>query len=294
MSNEGSLDKASRILGKLPRRLIFVITLIVLIWPLFYPWKLPVSISPDVQTMFTDMTALEGTGEAILLLHFAPPVFWGEMQHLTYAVIQHVFMMEDVKLVVGALTAMSQPLINSAIETSLENTPLTKEYGVDYCTLPFFPGPPSVVPSAFGLLAENFRGAYTIDDRGNPIDTLSVLDGINSLDDFSAIIWIEPAKWQPLIAQILYPRHPTLRYYYIAIAEGFNYIAPYLGTVYRAGLIGVRPAAEYQTLYLEPQFYSGAVAQMDAISGYHIFAIVPLFFGNLTVVIEKLRKSGAT
>lgn len=294
MSNKGSLDKASRILGKLPRRLLFVITLLVLIWPLFYPWKLPVSVSTDVQTMYDDLAGLEGTGEAVLLLHFAPPDFWGEMQHLVYSVIQHCFMMDDVKLVVGAMTAMSQPLINSAIETSLENTPLTKEYGVDYCTLPFFPGPASVVPSAFGLLAEDFKGAYTLDDRGNPIDTLSVLDEINFLDDFSAIIWVEPAKWQPLVAQILYPRHPDLKYYYVAIAEGFNYVAPYLGTVYRAGLIGVRPAAEYQTLYLDPQFFSGAVAQMDAISGYHIFAIVLLILGNLTVVTEKLRKLGAT
>lgn len=294
MSNEGSLEKAGRILGTLPRRLLFVITFIVLIWPLFFPWNLPVDVSTDVQTMYDDLAALEGTGEAVLLLHFAPPVFWGEMQHLTYAVIQHFFMMDDVRLVIGALTAMSQPLINSRLDLALEHTTLTKEYGVDYCTLPFFPGPPSVVPAAFGMLAENFRAAYTADDRGNPIDTLSVLDGINSLDDFSAIIWVEPAKWQPLVAQILYPRHPDLKYYYIAIAEGFNYVAPYIGTVYRSGLIGVRPAAEYQTLYLDPQFYTGAVAQMDAISGYHIFAIVLLIFGNFAVGVEKLRKSGAT
>ena len=78
-------------LGNIPRRVIFIITLIVLIWPLFLPWNLPVAISPEAEYVYNAMAALEGTGKAVLFIHFIPPDFWGEMQHLAYSPIQHIF-----------------------------------------------------------------------------------------------------------------------------------------------------------------------------------------------------------
>jgi hypothetical protein len=274
-------------LGNIPRRIIFLLTIIVLIWPLFLPWNLPVAISPEVEYVYEHMSALEGTGGAVLFLHFIPPVFWGEMQHLAYSPIQHMFKMEDVKLVIASMTPMGEPLIGRILDEVAN--PLGKEYGVDYVLLPFMPG---ATPAAFALLAEDFGGAYSVDQYGTPIDEITCLDGLDSLDDFAIVYWCEPAKWQPLVAQVFYPRYPDIDYFFIAIAEGFNFVAPYLGNVYPGGLIGVRPAAEYQTLFGGP--FTGAVAQMDAISGYHVFAILLLILGNVAILSDKLRKSGVT
>jgi hypothetical protein len=274
-------------LGRIPRLVIYVLTLLVIIWPLFVPWNLPVAVSPEIETWYEEMEALRGTGKTVLFLHFIPPVFWGEMQHLAFSPLQHIFKMEDVRLIIAAMTPMSQPLIGQIL-SDISN-PHGKEYGVDYCTLPFFPGQP---PAAFALLADDFRGAYTVDDFGTPIDDLAVFDGINTLDDFEIVIWIEPAKWIPLAATVLHPRHPDQTFYAIAIAEGFNYVAPYIGTVYKSVMVGVRPAAELQILFGGP--YTGAVSQMDAISGYHILAIILLILGNVSIAGSVLRKSGVT
>ena len=101
-----------------------------MIVPLYFPWNLPISTSEEIQIMYNHMESLQ-PGDTVMFLHMMSPTFWGEFQHMFFAVIQHCFVLEDVKLIcVPIRSAMSQPLLMETIDRI--TNPLNKEYGTDY------------------------------------------------------------------------------------------------------------------------------------------------------------------
>ena len=279
MASKGLLEMAQRI----PRKVVYVLTLLVVIIPLFFPWNLPIAVSPETQIMFDHIEALRGTGKRVLFLCDAGAKFWGELHHSYFAVIQHIFLMEDVKLMIAPIDKPDTVALMHSLLSTISN-PLNKEYGVDYVQLPLIP---SMEP-AIGSLIANFRAAYTVDESGTPIDELPVFDGVNTLEDFEIILWSEAIKWSPAAARLIYPTFPDITYFVLCNAEGYVFCAAYIGVgmPYTSGLVGMRPAAEYQTLYGGP--YTKAVAQMDAISGYHLLGIALIILGNLALLGKKL------
>jgi hypothetical protein len=203
-----------------------------------------------------------------------------------------LFKVKGVKIIFAPFQPESVPLMANTLDAIDKGG---KQYGEDYVTLPVIPGQP---PAAFAKIADNFRGSYPADYQGTPIDNLHAMDGINTLGDFDVIIWIEPAKFQPLVPQIIYPRFSppkyNVTYFCVAISEGYMFVAPYVGkgNVYLSGLWGVRPAAEYQKLTNAKYGtgFTGAVAQMDALSMYHILVIVLIVLGNIGLIAEKTKK----
>jgi hypothetical protein len=282
---------ALELLGKIPRRVIYTLVLIVMILPLFFPLNLPMAITPESRTVFDDVQALEGTGKYILFLHMMGPVFWGEFQHMYHAILQHWMLLDDVKLVVAPCGQPAGMMLFSQALAQVSN-PLNKEYGVDWVQLPFIPG------RADPAFANMMTWPYTTDEFGTPLEDLPILQEIESFDALmdrtELVFWAEMARDQPSVPRVIYPRYPDTTYFTMCGAEGFAFVAPYLGmgNVYKSGLWGARPAAEYQTLFGGP--YSGALAQMDSLSTYSLLTVIVILLGNIALLGEKLKQTGAT
>jgi hypothetical protein len=285
MADESLLAK----IGKIPRRIVYLLILLAIVVPLFIPLNLPIAITKDVRLFADDLAALEGTGKTVLLTGMAPPPFWGEQRHIMHAVFQYLFLLDGVKFVV---MPRGPPDTVGLYHQTLDKTinPLNKQYGVDWVMTQWIPGGSALLVQ----MAERFRETYTIDDQGTPIDELPIFDGISTLDDFELILWVDPIKGAGLAAQVLYPRFPHKTYYLICNGEGFVFGAAFVGPglPYKAALVGPKPAAELQQIYGGP--YTDVVQQMDAVSTYNILAMVLIILGNLAVISEKLRKTGVT
>jgi hypothetical protein len=239
--------------------------------------------------MFDYIEDLEGTGATIMFFHDIRPEMWGEMQHLYFAVTQHIFLLEDVKLV----SQPQNPFAGPYFAITLENiaNPLNKVYGVDWIQIPTIVGRREPV---WASMAADWRGLFTTDEFGDPLDSFSIMDGLESMSDFDVIIYLEKARGHPGVARIIYPLHQDVTWFAICGAEGFPQVAPYIGpgNVYTSGLWGARPAAEYQFLYGGP--YSGALAQQDALSMYHLLIIVLIIVGNVAAYAGRKKITEVT
>jgi len=276
-----------RNLGRIPRRVIYTLTVIIIALPLLIPWNLPVSVEPMTKTFFDTIQSLEGTGKRILLLCCIMPEFWGEARHEYFAVVQHIFLLRDVKLIIGPIAG--PPTVGLIHQLLFEvHNPLNKTYGVDYVVLPLIPA----MEPALGALARDFRACYKTDERGTPIDELPIMKGVNTLDDFAIVIWGEPIKMSIMAARILYPQHPKVTYLVLCNTEGWTFVAPYVGPgmPYKSALWGIRPAAEYQLLYGGP--YTEAVQYMDCLSGYHVLIIILIILGNVAAIAATKKREG--
>lgn len=275
MTSESWYEKV----GRIPRKGILVVTLIVMIIPLFVSLNLPIAVTEPTRIVFEDLASLEGTGSEVLLIAQTHSPHWGEFQHMYWAIIQHIFKMEDVKLIVCYLAPDSPALLGRIF--SAISDPLNKQYGVDYVNMPFLPQASAV----FASMADDFRGTYQTDQLGTPIDELPVWDGINTLDDFEIIITASVSGGGRSVSAIWYPRFPELTYYGLVLSGAFMGFAPYLGTVFKSGLWGARHGAEYQILMEGPS--SGVGVQMDVLSVVTVFCVVCIILGNIPIIAKK-------
>jgi hypothetical protein len=267
--------------GRIPRKVILALTLVVLAFPIFVPMNLPLAVSEPTKIMFDDIAALEGTGSEVLIVPMTMAPHWGEFLHMYFAVVQHIFLMDDVKLIIAYVGAPDSPPLFGQMFDIISN-PLNKQYGVDYVNMPFLPQR----GAAFASMADDFRGTYTKDQLGTPIDELPVWDGIYGLDDFEIIVTGDPVGGGRNVARVWFPRFPGLNYYGLALSGAYMGFAPYLGIVFKSGMWGVRPGAEYQQLFGGP--YSGALVQTDALSAITFFCLVLIILGNISIIVKKL------
>ena len=274
---------AERLL-KAPRKLLYCLAVFVLAFPLFVPLRLPIAISKETKVFYEYMEDLRGTDAHVLIIAMIPPPFWGEFRHLLFAILQHLFLLEDVKIIIAPVfMAPTMALVHQVLD--MVSNPLNKTYGKDYVVLSFIP---AAIESTFAMLSSDFRGSYQTDEFGTPIDELPAMDGVNTIGDFDAVIWCEPARWQPAVALYMYPKWPNVAYFGVLIAEGYYFAAPYIGNVYKSAIWGIRMAAEYQQLYGGP--YSGAEKQMDGLSLYHILGIALIVVANVVYFAGRTKQ----
>jgi len=269
--------------GRIPRKVMYALTLIILIVPLFVSFALPVHISSETRIMYETIEKLRGTGKRVLFIACTIAAHWGEFYHMYFAIFQHIFLLENVKLIIVPVASPDAPALTWMALDAISN-PLNKQYGVDYAVLTFLPDP----TAAFASMAENFRATFTADLSGTPIDKLPVMEGVYTLSDFDVIITADVAAAAPQVARIFYPRFPDKTYFGLVLAGAVMMYLPFHGTVFKSALVGPRSAAEYQILYGGP--YSGAVRQMDIYSAYHLFILIAIILGNIPFIARKISR----
>ena len=275
-------------LGRIPRPVIYLLTIVILIVPLFFPWNFPISVSDEISLMFEDIDALQ-PGDTIVFQHMMSAGFWGEQQHQAYALLQHLFLLDGVKFILVPMRSVDTMALMHRTMDIIEN-PLDKQYGIDYVALQYLP---ALEPGAMSI-AEDFKGTYTTDEYGTPIEELPLMDDINEVGDIKIWVWMEFARYQVITPRFIYPKWTEVTYFGICGGEGFMFMAPYMGNIYKSGMTGTRGAAEYQGLCRDRygSKVTGAVAQMDALSGYHLLGIILVILGNIAYFAARSKRTG--
>ena len=268
-------------LQNVDRRIIYLLVLVALAFPLKWPVGLPFSINKHSQDFYDRVESLE-PGDVVAVSFDYSPSGSAQLDPQAKAVMRHLFSKPDIKVVVAAFWSAG-PLFAEDFIEEMEGTH-DKVYGEDYVILDFLAGGETAI-AAFG---RSIHDAYSDDRRGNKLSDIPMMKDIKSAKDFDLLISFGTGT--PGV-----PEHirQIVTVYDTPFIVGMNSISVATNIpFYDAGQIkgylnGLRGAAEYEMLMGEPGV---AAASMDSLSFSHLIVIFFILLGNVAYFTNPERK----
>jgi len=260
---------------------VYLVLLILMVWPLISPFALPTPISPYTKEVYDIIENLP-EGANVLFVVDVPPSGWPAIGPGAYAMAEHLFR-RPVKVFFVTFLPLAPPLIDDIIEHC--PSAKEKEYGVDYINLGFVAG----AEVGIAAFAADIKGVVSTDFKySKPLDEWPIMKDIKNIEDFELIC--EPTSaityMEYLIRQVLLP-------YDVPIVSIPPFVdIPWAENYYRVGQLkgyirGTSGIADYERLL----GYTGDGTKATAVmTTTHMFAICLLTIGNISFVITKYIK----
>jgi len=267
----------SKILN-LDRRIITIVAVLLIVWPLVKPIGLPIVVNkytyqvhdlidsyPEDTVVFID--------NAIGLGYFGAmgPAFIDVLTHMTS---------KNFKIVCFSGLTPEGPITfwkcwNAVPKELTDNY----EYGIDYVYLGFMTGGESTMIKA----AENLHDLFTYDYYGTPLKDIPLLENIGNYEDYDIVLYCTSSEdYRGMMYRIW---GETFKTNLILLAQ--RAVVPV--NMIDAGLIkgyvrGLRGAAEYELILKRP---GAAIAQLDAVSMFFIWMLGIVAIGNIAFFMRK-------
>ena len=167
-------------LAKIDRRIIFVVVVIAVSIPIFFPLNLPVSETKEVRGVYDVIDKLP-PGSAVMIAFDYEPAATPELDPMAIAILRHCFS-RNLRVIATTLYTSGSGIAERLL------TQVGKEYGKvkgkDYVHLGYKAGGYAVVIG----LGTDLQKTFPKDYYGESIDNLEVLKGIKSLKDILYLI----------------------------------------------------------------------------------------------------------
>ena len=276
-------------LGSLDRRAIFIIVGLSVLIPLIKPaWvSLPIAIKSNSQKVFDEIEALEENSKVLMSFDYGPSTM-PEIHPMSIALLRHMFS-KNIKVYGLALWPDGNFMSTDAF-SQVEND-FNISYDDDYINLGYKPGGEAVIQ---GLTAD-IRVKYKSDLLGNNIDDLTMMIGVNKLQDFDFAVSLsagDPGSKQ----WVQFGSDPSgLPFTTGCTSIQVTDIIPYVENNQIRGILeGMPGAAEYEKLvetkltkmniHLVP---GKASSMMSAQSIAHIMIVLFIILGNIAYFIKR-------
>ncbi len=269
--------KFFELLGKIDRKIIFIILAVVIIVPLIKPFGLISKASSRAETVFNAVDAIP-PGEPLLISIDFDPGSMPELYPMLTAILRHA-MARDVKPIVLGLWLTGMGLGEQALTTVSRE--YNKVYGKDYVFLGWKSG---ILPVVLGM-GEDIKKVYPTDNYGTPLESLPMMANIKNYRDIPFFISLS-AGTPGYETWVAYAQSR----YGLKIGAGVTAVSaadayPYLQTGQLTGLLGgMKGASEYEFLVKQKgysQQFSPASQAMDSQSLAHLLILVLIVIGNI-------------
>ena len=267
-------------LEKLDRRIIYIIITIAVVLPFFFRMGLPISVSPEVKSVYDFIDGLTPSDCVFISGDYDPQVD-AELSPMFDAIVRHCFEKNVKVIVANVFNLQGIGLVEPRLKKLAEE--YHKVYGVDYAFLGWKQG--------FSLLVmgmgENFKKTWETDYYGTRLEDLPITQPIRNYDQIALVV--------DLTGSGVFGAWITYAYvqYRQKIAAGITAVMaadayPQLQAGQLIGLLGgLRGAAEYEQLIHHPSL--GSVG-MEAQSWAHIAIILFIILGNIGYYAAKKKK----
>ena len=279
MKNSRSIyEKIDGIPGSWIRYFAYIIVVIVILNPI----GLPIAISKEVSD-FSDAIESLPAGSIVLISNGDSLSGWATRYPAYIALFNHLFK-NNIKPIIWCYTIEGTLVQLEIIKAVNPEGKYGAIYGEDWAFFGYTAGQ----EAAFRSVASNFRDTYSIDYYGNSIDDLTVMDGIDNIEDMAPLIIsfstsMEAIGWH--VRQFNLPYGKKI----ITISSGTDIgaILPYYPQIILGYLAaGAQSAAEYEILIKMP----GAGATFtDSMSLLTIYLFLILIITN---IVGRGLKSG--
>ena len=266
--------------GSLDRRVIFVVIALAVILPLFFPLGLPIRPTNSSQQVYDVVDELKAGDKALLSFEYGPSTK-PEIHPMAVALLRHLFS-KDVKVYITCLWPDGQFMALEALE-QVADKQYGKVYGEDYVLLGYRPGAEAIIKG----LVSNIRKVFTVDSRGDFLDDIPMMKGVNQVKDFD-FLFSASAGYPGTVEWVQYAADPVG----ITMSTGttsiqVNEVMPYVQSGQIVGILGGMPgAAEYESLIGQAGI---GTSGMDAQSVAHVIIVLFIIFGNISFFIERRR-----
>jgi hypothetical protein len=261
-------------LGKIDRRVLYILMVVLLLWPLIKPLGLPVSVSSWTKQAYEKIDNLKA-GDRVIIDFNYPAAGMADVHPQTVAIFNHL-MKKNVRVVAIAFVDQGATIADTLIRSWEAQG---KKYGEDFVHLGYLAGG----ETAMAAFVRDIPKAVPTDYRGKPVSSRPIMEGLKTAGDAQMLMyfttsllpetWIrQTSQWKmPIIGGVITVMGP----------QG----EPFLQSGQLAGLlVGMRCGAEYEIMSKAP---GPAVAAMDAQSMGHLLIIVFIIFGNIAYFAER-------
>lgn len=264
-------------LRKYDRKIIYILSFLVVIAPILYPLGLPVPISSWTKAGYDYINSLPdgsliGVDMSILVSDWPAAI-------PSMNAVFDLLMSRNFKILLFGFRPET-PISMEKILVPLELTNTHPLYGEKFVNLGYIPG--EVV--AYSSFINDIQGTCPTDYYGTPIEDLPIMSEFKTGEDFD-LIWEEGGIIELTLGQLQRP-YDTPMIYKCGAVYGTMVMA-YYPVQLKGVVIGIRGVAEFETLIRKP---GSATGQMDAISTSHIMMIVLILVGNVILVYEKKQR----
>ena len=282
-------------LGKLDRKIIFLIIGIVVFVPLVKPeWvNIPIQISENSERVFDELSALEPGSKVLVSFDYGPSTK-PEIHPMSVALLNQLFH-KGVKVYIMALWQDGVFMSKDALKTVLSANLYDVKEHVDYVNLGFKQGGEVVIRG----IASDIRQLYSADINLTPLEDIPMMQGINSIKDFDYVI--DFSAGSPGTTEwVQYGCDPKE----IPFTSGCTSIQvtdvmPYVKSDQVRGILAGMPgAAEYESLVKADLEKSNiiiptgkATSRMSAQSIAHLMMVIFIVLGNISYFISRQMRS---
>jgi hypothetical protein len=266
-------------LNQLDSRIIYALVLVSMIVPLLKPLGLPLNVPPETVALYEKIEAM-APGTPIAISMDASPGGFDELEPGITAVLNHVAR-KELRVIGISFWEAGPSLLQKVIDASDMGA---REYGTDYVNLGYVAGG----ETGMAAVARDVKGMYPVDFNGDPTANMSVLNGIDTLQDVEMIICVAIGtpgvpEW---IRQVGDPLDVTIATVVFAglVAE----YVPYTQSRQLDGMVpGLRGAAGYEGLISK---VARGTAGIDAQSMAHVVILALIVIGNVAYFVTKSGK----
>ena len=278
------MTSASKVMKVDARRVIFVLIALAVSLPILanrlgHPLRFPMTLSPEVESVYEAIEALS-PGSTVLFSYDYDPATIPELRPMTIALLHHCFR-KDLKVVAMALWPQGAQI---AVGTFSEVAPLyDKVYGEDYFNLGYKSGGQVVI----NTLGRNIKDKFPVDLNGDPVDDFTIMQGIRKVQDFDFVFALSAGD-PGIPAWVMYAQAR----YHITLAGGCTAVSaaqfyPYINTGQLVGLLGgLKGAAEYETLVDQT---GKGIEGMDSQSFAHLLIVGLIVLANISYFSKRGR-----
>ncbi|HID32051.1 MAG TPA: hypothetical protein EYP24_01575 [bacterium (Candidatus Stahlbacteria)] len=267
-------------LGKIDRRVIYLVIGVVVALPLITRSKMPIRVSEEVTKPFVYIDSILPPGSVILISIDYDAASEPELTPMFRAVLTHAFMRGH-KVIYMGHWALGLPLAQKDLEEIAHK--MGKTYGVDYVNLGYRPGFVTVMLA----MGKELRDIYSSDYQGIPIDSIPMMRNIHNYDQIDLIVGFEAGSTGEFWIQYVGARFNKKMFFGTT-----GVVAPDLYPYYASGQIigligGLKGAAEYETVINLP---ARGVFGMPAQSFAHVAILIFIIIGNISYILRKRKE----
>ena len=291
------------IVGRIDRRIIFLLIGLSVLIPLIKPnWlELPIKIDNNTQIVYDSISDLQ-EGDKVLLSFEYGASTKPEVHPMAVALLKHLFA-KGIKVYIVSLWPEGPIMAKLAMDEIIASDLFNIEDGKDYIMFDYKVGGSIVIKN----ISDDFRGIYKQDYNRIPIEQLQIMEGVYSVEDFDFVFDFSAggpgnAEWGQYACD---PKN-------VPLSSGCTSIMvtdaiPYVESGQLKGILAGMPgAAEYEKMvydYLTNELTNNneyinenasitkgkAFSRMSAQSVAHLVMVLFILLGNLSYYYQRKR-----
>jgi len=269
---------------RLDRRWIYLAVAVAVIMPFLFPTPLPISITPEAQSLYDAVEALPDSSNVMVVYDYYPATI-AECEPIAIAALHHLFR-KNCKVITLSNIPYGGPSMAERV-TRMMGDRYGKVYGVDYVNLGYKYGYVAVLSG----MGQSIESIFPTDNSGTPLAQLPLMDSVKNYSNVDFVFEIADNATADYWVSIV-----NAQYGVPMGCGGTAVMAPkfyaYVASGQFVGLLGgMRGAAEYEILV---NHQADAVRGMQAQSLVHLLIIAMVVLGNIGFFFGRRRLKRGT